>query len=298
MHDTLVSDALRSYVSGGPPMTIDSAGVLAAGRRVRTRRRVGVAAGAAAGVAALAAVSVVVAGLLPGPVSAPAPPAGPGWASLDPAPFCAAAAAPATGPGTAPTSTVNEKNGHVIESPTEPADHAAARLSCYLLGEVPRRLPGATFYRDPDSPGGTVPLQVYRAGVEPSFSSSAIVADARGVGTIGFGVLPAYESPADATAGCQPPACTVRTGPRGEVVTVVVAGLTRNGQVQLVNVRVYLARTITFASAVNANTAATAPAAPGEARVLNDLRAGRPDLPLSIDTLIELIAAPALTLFP
>ncbi|MEV4517006.1 hypothetical protein AB0K00_49645, partial [Dactylosporangium sp. NPDC049525] len=249
---------------------------------------------------ALVAAAVVVAGLLPGPAPAPAPPAGPGWASLDAAPFCAAAAAPPGSPTTAPTSTVNEKNGYVTVWPTEPADHAAARLSCHLLREVPRALPGVTFYRDLRDPAGTVPLQVYqqRRTVEPWFTSSAVVADGRGVGTIGFGISPAYESSADAVAGCTPPACTVRTGPHGEVVTVVVAGSTRRGQVQLVNVRAYLGQTITFASAVNANTAAVAPAAAGEASSLNELRAGRPDLPVSIDALIDLIATPALTLFP
>ncbi|GAB3865969.1 hypothetical protein ACFPIJ_13550 [Dactylosporangium cerinum] len=296
MDDTLIRNALQSYVSDGPPMTVHSAGVLAAGRRARRRRRLHVAAGSAAGLTALAGVLVLALGLLPGQAAGPALPAGPSWAALDPSPFCTAASP--SSPTTAPSSTVNEKNGHVIVWPTEPTDHAAARLSCYLLSEVPRRLPGVTFFRDQRSPEATVPLQVFHstAGV-PSFTSSAVVADGRGVGTIGFGSLPAYETPADATAGCHAPACTVRTGPHGELVTVVIGGSLKRGKVQLVNVRAYLGQTITFASATNADTG-TGPAAQGQVSVVERLPMGRPDLPLSIDALVDIITAPELTLFP
>ncbi|MET7398940.1 hypothetical protein ABZS66_36220 [Dactylosporangium sp. NPDC005572] len=296
MDDRLVRNALLSYIAEGPPMDTTSAAVLAAGRRARRRRRTGVGAATVAGIAALVGLALVAANTWPGATATVELPAGPGWTALDPSPFCAAAAAPAGPQVTTPTGAASEKSGSVVASPTEPTEHAAARLSCYLLREVPQRLPGTTFYRGRGTPDGTLPLQVHLGrAVEPYFTSSAIVADRRGVGTIGFGFAPAQESPGTATADCHAPACKVRTGPHGEVVTVVSAGSGRDGQRQLVNVRVYFGQTVAFASASNTNAV---DAATDEAGVFEDLPVGRPDLPLSVDALIDLIATPNLTLFP
>lgn len=81
------------------------------------------------------------------------------------------------------------------------------------------------------------------------------------------------------------------------MITVLRAGSDRAGRVELVNVRVYRGQAIVFASVVNANIGAeTVPA--GQASVLEELPVGRPDLPLSIDALVDVIAIPELTLFP
>jgi hypothetical protein len=121
-----------------------------------------------------------------------------------------------------------------------------------------------------------------------------VVTDDQGVGDIGFGVGSAYETAASATADCTRP-CSLRTGPHGETVTVLDIR-TASGY-RLVNIRVYQGDTIAFASASNGipGPAATGPT---DVRSAEDHRPGRKDLPISIDELINLAAAPELNLFP
>jgi hypothetical protein len=303
---TQISDALITYTGDPPPLTFTYDQVLTAGRRERRLRRITIASSATA----VAGVAVSIAALALPRLMSTAPPtsytvAGPSWSTVDPTPYCRTASAPPTGPTVAPTTVVNEKNGYRIRIPTEPADHAAARISCYLAAAVPPLLPGVAFYRDPATPAGTVPLQAYPYRVfdparpaqttPPGISASAVVTDEQGVGDIGFGVSPAYETAAAAAANCRGPHCSVRTGPHGETVTVL--DVTTDSGYRLINVHVYRGDTIIFASASNGTPAAVA-LDPSQAVSSDQKKAGRKDLPLSIDQLIELTAVPQLDLFP
>jgi hypothetical protein len=303
--DTEVRDALLAYTGDQPPPTFTYDQVLTSGRRARRRRRFAVA-GAGAAVVAVAAGAALAAlpdtrATLPEPFTV----AGPSWSTLDPAPFCKAAAAPPAGPTIAPATSVNEKNGYRIRIPTEPANHAAARFSCYLTKAVPPLLRAATFHRDTGTPAGAVPLQAFPVRVfdparpgdttPPSFSASAVVSDGQGVGDIGFGVGATSASVAEVTANCAGPDCTLRQGPNGETVTVI--DVTSETGYHLVNVYVYRGDTTTFASASNGRPI-TASRAANEARSGNDYRPGRTDLPLTVDQLVELASAPELDLFP
>ncbi len=166
MHDTLVRDALLSHAANEPPMTFTSSDMIRAGRRSRALHR-GAWAGSVLAVTLLAGAGLALAPTgssppIPTPVALP--PGTPLWTTLDSAAFCAAAAAPAE-PAIEPASVVNPKNGFSITIPTEPADHAAARFSCYLMQAVPQLMPGAAFARDPNSPAQTVPLQAFASRV-------------------------------------------------------------------------------------------------------------------------------------
>ena len=119
-----------------------------------------------------------------------------------------------------------------------------------------------------------------------------MVTDDRGVGDIGFAASPAYETAAAATANCAAPPCSVRTGPHGETV-IVLDGTSKSGY-RLVNVYVYRGDTVAFASASNGIPDAVAPG-PSEAVSTDDKKAGRKDLPLTVDQLIEVAAAPSWT---
>ena len=306
MHDTLVRDALLSHAANESPMTFTSSDMIRAGRRSRTLHR-----GAWAG-SVLAVTLVAGAGLALAPTgsSPPAPgpfalpPGTPLWTTLDSAAFCAEAAAPAE-PAIEPTSVVNPKNGFSITIPTEPANHAAARFSCYLMQAVPQLMPGAAFARDPNSPAQTVPLQAFARRVfdpdrpldtsPPFIEANAVVADTEGVGQVGFAVSPASESVADATANCSHE-CNVRTGPNGEVVTVLT--VESDTGYQLVNINVYRGQTVAFASASNGVPAALTPGQVGAITDGLSPEVGRADLPLSVEDLIEILTAPELTLFP
>lgn len=302
--DTEVRDALLAYTGDQPPLTFTYDHVLASGRRARRRRRIA-AAGAGAAVAAVAAGAVLA--VLPHTRTAPPEPyevAGPSWSTLDPEPYCAAAAKPPAGPAIAPATVVSEKNGYRMRMPTEPAAHAAARFSCFLAKAVPPLLPGADFHLGAGAPAGTRPLRADPVRVfdparpgdttPPYFSASAVVSDSKGVGEVGVGVMATAESTADAIANCTGPACTVRTGPNSETVTVL--DTTSSSGVRLVNVYVYRGDTTTVASASNGIPDGAA-RDPNEARSTAEQRPGRPDLPLTVDQLITLAAAPELDLF-
>ncbi|GGM76854.1 hypothetical protein ACFFX1_35775 [Dactylosporangium sucinum] len=246
--------ALREYTDGGPPTRLTSAGVLAAGHRARHRRRMVLAAGTVAAVTVTGALVVAIPGDPP-----PVRPSGPGWTALDPQRFCA-------------------------------SDDRADRFTCSLQTAVSRRLPGATFRRNPAAAAG--PLEVYRDG--DRWTASALVADEHGIGAIGFGISPAA-GPGDVKEQlCEPPVCSERTGPHGEPVTVLHVGGRRSYQNQLINVRMYAAGTQLFASATNATFGATAQ--PGEAQVLEQQEVTRPDVPLTVDDLVAILAVPDLLL--
>ncbi|WP_238007196.1 hypothetical protein KZZ52_37520 [Dactylosporangium sp. AC04546] len=217
----------------------------------RTRRRRRLTVTGGA-VAVLAATGVLLANLPGDP--APVQPSGPGWTALDPRPFCA-------------------------------SDQQADRLTCYLQTEVSRRLPGATFHRKSTAKAG--PLQVYRDG--DAYTAAALVADEQGIGALGFSIsLTAVPEDARERLCGPPPVCTKRTGPHGEAVTVLQAGSTRSYQHQLVNVRMYARGAALFASATNV-TGDPSPR-PGEGGVLEEQQVTRPDQPLSVDELVEILA--------
>ena len=303
MPDAEIRDLLVAYTEEGPPPSFTFDGIVASGRKRRRRRRI-LAVGASA--AAVVAVATGLAMAAPREEAQRLPaatvPAGPFWATLDPKPFCATANRPPTGPTIAPTSVASEKNGYLIRIPTEPAGHAAARISCYLATAVPPRLEGTDFYRDTATPAGTTPLQAFplrtfdpaRPGdtAPPIVSASAVLRDEDGVGEIGFGVSAASESEAEVRAGCDGP-CTVRIGPHGETVTVL--DVRTPAGFRLVNIWIYRGDCAMFASASNG---VTGPTASGEAGVLENETPGRKDLPLSVDDLIDLASAPEMTLFP
>lgn len=303
---TDIHDALMAYTSDAPPPAFTYDRILTSGRRARRLRRIATA--GAATMVATVAVSVV---LLTQPHQAPTTPstlytvAGSSWSTLNPTSYCKTASAPAASPTIAPTTVINEKNDYPIRIPTEPADHAAARISCYLAAAVPSLLPKATFHRDPSTPANTIPLQAYpsrtfdpaRPGdtTPPQISASAVITDDEGVGDIGFSASPAYETATAAAANCGQPPCSVRTGPHGETVTVI--DVTTDSGYHLVNVYVYRGDTIIFGSASNGIPDAVA-SNPSEAVSADAKKAGRKDLPLTVDQLIDLAAAPQLNLFP
>ena len=305
MHDTVVRDALLRNAADEPPMAFTSADLMRAGRRSRRLRHGATVAGSALVVAALAGFAFAV---IPDRVSAPEygrlPIGTPLWTTLDATSFCAIAAT-AVEPAVAQTSVINPKNGFAIAIPTEPAEHAAARFSCYLMHAVPQAIPGASFARDPNTPAGTVPLQAYVSRAfdpdrpldtsPPFFSASAVVSDEGGVGEIGFAVGSASESEADAEANCTQ-TCSVRRGPHGELVTVLT--VESDTGYRLVNVNVYRGQTVTFASASNGMPVLSAP---GEVEAITNGQSpqvGRAHLPISVEDLISMLTAPQLTLFP
>ncbi|GIF00172.1 hypothetical protein [Paractinoplanes rishiriensis] len=294
MPDTDIRRMLDDYISDEPPMSFGLADVRAAGRRARRRRRAAALSGAGAVVAMVAAGAGMM-GVRPDDGTRPAPHrlAGAFWAELDPRPFCTAALRIA--PTQAPTTVTNEKNGYPVRIPAEPAEHAAARLSCYLAGAVPPLLPGADYYRSESTPAGTVPLEAYPAETTPpAISASAVVSDERGVGEIAFGMWARASTEAENVANCDGPPCTVRRGPNGEAI--IVLDVRQDSGVRLVNITVFRGDTMAFASASNALPAPPAPT--GQAGSAGDRRLGRDDLALSVDQLIDLLMAPAFTLFP
>ncbi|GAA2910395.1 hypothetical protein Acy02nite_89690 [Actinoplanes cyaneus] len=302
--ETDIHDALVAYTGAEPPLSFTYDEVLAGGRRARRRRRFAVA-GAAAAVAAVAVGGVSLALPHRSADLTPAPPpyavAGPGWSTLDAAPYCRIASAEPTSPLVKPTTVVNEKNNYPIRIPAEPADHAAARISCYLAAAVPPLLPDVTYYRSSSSPGDIMPLQAYPGRIfdperpadtaPPYITAGAVVVDEQGAGEIGFGAAPAYESAADATANCAG-SCTVRTGPNSDTVTI----LDTSGASGYRHVEVHVYRGDTVASA-SASNGVTPPTAPGEAISGDELQPTRQDLPLTVEQLIELASAPELDLF-
>ncbi|MEV6844251.1 hypothetical protein [Actinoplanes sp. NPDC051411] len=286
-----------------PPLSFTYDQVLAGGRRAQRRRWLAMA-GTAAAVAAVAVGGVALAlphrsaDLTPAPYAV----AGPSWSTLDVAPLCKTASAEPTSPMVKPTTVVSEKDGYPIRIPAEPADHAAARMSCYLTTAIPSLLPDVAYHRSAAALAGTMPLQAYPGRIfdptrpaettPPFITASAVITDDQGSGEIGFGAAPAYESAADATANCAGNGCTVRTGPNGE--TVIVLDTTTASGYHHVEVHAYRAGTIVSASAENGVTPATAP---GQVISSDDLKPTRNGLPLTVEQLVELASAPELDLF-
>lgn len=243
--DTEIRDVLVAYTGNEPPLSFTYDHVLGGGRRARRRRRITVAGAATAVIAVVAGVALHGADAAPAPYTV----VGPSWSTLDAAPYCAAASAPPTSPLVKPTTVVNEKNSYPIRIPAEPADHAAARISCYLATAVPRLLPpGVTYHRSAETPATTMPLQVYPGRV---------------------------------------------FDPARPAVTVLDS-TTASGY-HLINVNAYRGGTIVTASAENSVPPG---AAPGQVFGSGDLRPTRPDLPLTVAQLIDLICVPELDVFP
>ena len=277
---TDLHDALVAYTADEPPASFTYDQVLTAGRRARRRRRA-----TAAGIAAVAA-TVLAAGL-PHPVAAPLTPAGPSSApSLCDAPDVLSGD---------PTSVVTGTNGYRMKIPAEPAARTADRLSCYLTRSVPEAMRGFTFLHDPAAPAGKLPLPAFpprvfepaRPGdrVPPVVTASAEFGDENGAGELGFGLSPRWQDDAAAIAGCTG-ACSVRSGPKGEVATVHEA--TGANGYRSIGVTVYCGETVVLAVLTNGERADPA-AVP---------QPGRADLPITVDELIRLASAPQLALFP
>jgi hypothetical protein len=142
--------------------------------------------------------------------------------------------------------------------------------------------PGRTF--DANHPLETSP---------PYFTASAVVADGNGVGEIGFGVSSASESIVDATNNCGPRFCTVRSGPHGELITVLDIG--GGSEVHVINVSICRGGSVVFGSASNAISPTTVETVGGASQ---QKQLGRTDLPISVDNLVEILLGPELTLFP
>ncbi|MBG0564670.1 hypothetical protein [Actinoplanes aureus] len=258
---TDIRDALIAYTGDEPPLTFAYEHVLTAGRRARRRRRIAAAAG---GSLVFVAVTGVFMAALPHVRADPDVSAG---VALDPAPFCAAAEA----------------------EPSSPAavEHAAARISCYLLTAVPPLLPEADFQRIPGSSDDVLPLQAYPSQeTPPIISADALVSDSRGFGEIGFGLYPAAETVEEAIASCA--GCDVRQGSHGE--TILVHEAVEESRLRRIDVWVHKGDTVVFATATNAVPDATLDSDKQEM--------GRPEPPLDEDQLVELATAPELTLFP
>ncbi|XVU29925.1 hypothetical protein ACQPZJ_23395 [Actinoplanes sp. CA-054009] len=285
--DSDIRDALAAYTRDAPPPAFTVTDVVTAGRR---RRRRTVIAGAAAALVLIAGGIAVLAR----PGGAPYVPAGPSWELLEPAPFCAAATP-------VPTASPSSYNGMPL-----PSRGVEARLSCYLATAVPPLLPSVTYYRDVSTPATTLPLEVYAGRVfdpkrpeetsPPYFTSSAVIRDAEGAGDIGFGLTPRYRPDDEARTECAGRECTIRTGPHGELVTVIDVTMESTG-VRLVNVYVHKADTIVMASASN-GLLKEATVDPGRAYSGADYIRTRDDLPLSVEQLIGVAAAPEMELFP
>jgi hypothetical protein len=285
---TDIHDALVAYTDDAPPPAFTYDQIRRDGRRARRLRRIGAAAGVATTVAAVA-VSISV-------IGRPSPP--PTAAAADAAPFCRTAAENPTGPAIEPSTSIEATNGYPVRWPAEAPEHAAARMSCFLIEAVPALLPEATFRPDPSARPGTLPLEAYPFGirtvldpsepVKPQMGASAVIADDEGVGTIGFDLRPTWQPVATAIAKCGPPSCSVRKGPHGE--TVIVIETTGDSGYREVTVNVYRGDTFVVGSVTN-----------GVRKKIersDQVVAGRKDLPITVDQLIELAAAPPLTLFP
>ena len=106
------------------------------------------------------------------------------------------------------------------------------------------------------------------------------------------GLIP--ESTADAIANCIRE-CTVRSGPNGEVVTVLT--IESDTGYRLVNINVYKGQSVAFAFASNGVPTMSAPGEVGAVTAEMSPLVGRADLPISVDDLIAILAAPQLALF-
>jgi hypothetical protein len=286
-----IHDALVAYTDDAPPAAFTYDQIRLAGRRSQRLRRL----------ATTGAVAVTVVAVTAGvtfevytPQSAPEAVTGP---APDRGPHCRAADLPYQ--HLKPTTLINGANGFPMRIPTEPPEHAAARFSCFLAEAVSAVLPGAVLRQDPSAPADTGPLEAYPFRsrdvlkpfdpVPPAINASALLADDVGFGEIAFRVSPAYETVATAKANCRQLSCSVRTGPHGETVTVT--NVTTGSGYRRTTVNVYRGDTITLASVSNG-----VPQDPGSDE--GGKTVGRKDLPLTVDQLIDLAAAPQLDLFP
>lgn len=315
MEDSLVRDALLESVPPAPPMTYTADSLLRAYARTRRRRRL---LGGGVSLLAVAAIvgAVVTAPHLLGrpepsvaPVATPIGPAGKAWQTLDATPFCARA----TEAGTAASDDVAQAyQDYAPPYPLEPPDRVAARMSCYLMRTVPAHLPGATLYVNPyrvsevaprpsaDDPPLKASLDA-QAGPphdrnRPSFSAAAIVADSAGVGTVTFQAYPAGSfSEQDMVDNCRSHvgACELRVGPHGETAAVWTVELP--GGYRLIDVDVYIGRTIVLAVAANEDPTAR-PGDPGAIRIDGGHVIGRQSPPLNADQLLAIAASPELAL--
>lgn len=280
MDDTLVRDALRAHVAGGPPIGLTSRDIVAAGRRARRRHTVRVAvlgSGAAAGVFGIAALA------LPAVVPAFAPFGGNPSGVPDGA-TCAAIR----------ETSAYERHQQIYDLPDAP--WAAERVTCFLTAKLPGYFrSGTRFLDDPTRPGASALVaapsadptrdlarldafrgDLHRGDLTRYVGASAIVDDGVGVGLLFFAV--AWESKFDWAAAedrCGPGGDTqCHTGPHGEHIEVYEFGPNDVG-VRARTMYVHSPNTLIIAVAVNA---------PG----VDGVAATRPDPPLTTVELIEI----------
>jgi hypothetical protein len=309
MNPSEIRTALLESIPDAPPASYTVQSLLADSARRRRRRSL-----AAAGTS-LVAVGVVLVSVLvvpdvvrdreAKPAATPLGPAGQPWYELDPSRYCDAAESTMT-PEQVATIYQSFAEPHPVEAP----DTIANRIGCYLLQVVPDRLPGAVFYANPYDMVPAPPDELFDEqplaivfGPPPGpphdpmavvVSATAMVADVDGVGSIEFRTYLADDwSPQDMADHCRdrPTQCELRTGPHGEVVGVWTT-VEPDGY-RLVNVDVHLGRSIAMAVVTNADPSVR----PWHsAATESGHRVGRPEPPLSVDELIEILASPQLAL--
>jgi hypothetical protein len=299
---TDVRDILARALPDAPSVPITRETAVAAGRLAARRRRSLVAAGAAG-----AATMLVIAGaaLLPGGLArstsaaASAEPSGPATAgpSADPTATSAPSAAPTTPEPTA-TSEPTPVRPPVMRRLTEPRAAATARLTADLKAAVRPVLP-ASVLRPVTVlwTSGTRthrPLEVFR--IEGVYMGLAKVSDSQGIGSVDFHLNPYLgENPKRSFAGyCAvvlPPteSCETRIGPGGELITIEVGHPSTDSPV--VEYRVDLVKADGTALVCVARNV-------GDATDPNVGPVQRPDPPLTVDQMVEILLAPGLTLYP
>jgi hypothetical protein len=309
--DQILRERLGAYVADEPPLALDAASVLAAGRRARRRRLIGGVVGAGGAALAVATILTVV---LQGAVGNTTLPTGsPGLSQCVPS------------PPHAPPQTDRDEY-----------------LTCYLADVMSKLLPRATFHRrayepaDVDGFGTLLPLQaaallIAGPGEElteqqahsparddgrsrVSFVAEAVVKDREGIGTIevrvqsynpaiGWPTCEEFGEPGDTSVDAVIE-CEDRTGPRGEdVLATTVAegkGLTT------LRVDVFSGHTWITVSATNFDKWSYIGQASASSPTATDAKGnpdrsstaqGRPTPMLDMGALVTLATAPELVVF-
>jgi hypothetical protein len=213
-------------------------------------------------------------------------------------------AIPTDGPSSPPTSGPTHSSSAATVGPrvgrrlTEPAATATARLTRELKGAVHPLLPPSTLrpvtIQWVAGPQTHQPLVVSR--YENVYIAFADVRDARGTGSLDFH-LGSYigdnpKRPFDRYCAVivEPmTSCETRIGPRGELITVEIGHPSAGSPI--VEYRVDLAKADGTALVAVARDV-------GYAGNVNDGPAGRPNPPLTVDQMIDILLSPGLTLFP
>lgn len=294
-HPKLRED-LRDYVSTDePPLTLDLQQVLVAGRRSRRRRRLGgLLATVAAATAITLAITVLPDALTPSVMISPAARCGTPGKDWGPARM-----------------QHNERSQQTDLVPSEPADHALARLNCVLREVLAPRLPvGATITRPKEDEGYKLPegpgLELFpvKSAIPVDYQIRADVTDAKGTGWlfVRISLADKFETErmrdnclAEGTEGRL--TCEIRQGHRGETILLTNGSSEGPGMLRY-GVGVYHNGTVVemFTSNSALNRKHGGPISPGNPNRV--VIPERPEPPLTRDSLLAAATAPELTLFP